>query len=183
MSGRALAMILLFRYTALRISDVCTLARGRVANGEVHVRTLKNGKPVWLPVPPDLQKALDRVPVPRGTVGESKYFFWSGIGTKSTIVRHAGRTMSAVFAESGVADAHAHRYRHTLASELLASGASVEEVADILGDSPDTIRKHYEKWIRKRQDRINTIMTNHFFPAPRTPDVHEKDAPLTSSIN
>jgi site-specific recombinase XerD len=47
----------------------------------------------------------------------------------------AERTLSAVFKKSGVKDAHAHRYRHTLATRLLEQGATFEQVADILGNS------------------------------------------------
>lgn len=69
-------MILLLRYTGLRISDVATLEKARVNDGEILVRTTKNGKPVRLPVHPELQKALDLVPVPRGADSANcPYFF------------------------------------------------------------------------------------------------------------
>jgi site-specific recombinase XerD len=64
---RARAMVLLLRYTALRISDVATLQRSRVRNGEIFIRTTKNGKVVKLPVHADLQTALDCLPTPRGS--------------------------------------------------------------------------------------------------------------------
>ena len=48
-----------------------------------------------------------------------------------------------MFKKSGVKNAHAHRYRHTLATRLLEQGATFEEVADILGNSPEVVRKHY----------------------------------------
>ena len=54
--------------------------------------------------------------------------------------------------------AHAHRFRHTLATELLGRGASFEEVADILGNSPEIVRKHYGKWSIARQNRIDELM-------------------------
>jgi integrase len=54
--------------------------------------------------------------------------------------------MSAVFKRAGVARAHPHRFRRTRASELLGKGATFEEVAAILGDSPATIRRYYAKW-------------------------------------
>ena len=38
----------------------------------------------------------------------------------------AERTLSAVFKKSGVKGAHAHRYRHTLATRLLEQGATFE---------------------------------------------------------
>ena len=64
---RARAMMLLLRYTALRISGVATLKRDRIRDGEIFVRTTKNGKAVRLPVHADLQAALDILPLPRGS--------------------------------------------------------------------------------------------------------------------
>ena len=55
-------------------------------------------------------------------------------------------------------NAHAHRFRHTLATELLGRGASFEDVADILGNSPAIVRKHYGKWSPARQSRIDALM-------------------------
>ncbi|HXA65841.1 MAG TPA: tyrosine-type recombinase/integrase [Bryobacteraceae bacterium] len=51
-----------------------------------------------------------------------------------------------MFKASGVDGAHAHRFRHTLATKLLEAGESLEDVAEILGNSPNIIRKHYAKW-------------------------------------
>ncbi|HMF76928.1 MAG TPA: tyrosine-type recombinase/integrase [Bryobacteraceae bacterium] len=113
---RARAMTLLLRYTALRISDVALLAKDRIRDSEIHVRTMKNGKRVMLPVHPELQAALDVLPEPMGIAG-GKYFFWSGNGTVRCMVRNATRTMATVFKMSIVVGAHAHRFRHTLATE------------------------------------------------------------------
>jgi integrase len=63
-----------------------------------------------------------------------------------------------VFKAAMVLKAHAHRFRHTLATELLGRGASFEDVADILGNSPDIVRKHYAKWSPARQARIDDLM-------------------------
>ena len=41
---------------------VALLEKDRVRNGEIFLRTAKNGKPVKLPVHPDLSAALDLVP-------------------------------------------------------------------------------------------------------------------------
>jgi len=45
-----------------------------------------------------------------------------------------------------------------MATELLGNGASFEEVADILGNSPEIVRKHYAKWSPARQSRIDDLM-------------------------
>jgi site-specific recombinase XerD len=158
---RARAIVLTPRYTALRIGDVSLLARDRISRDgdrwRIFLRTEKNGQPVFLPVPPDLKAALDCVPAPLRNPA-SRYFFWNGIGKEKTHKAHVDRCLRAVFKESGVRAAHAHRFRHTLATELLGRGASFEEVADILRNSPEIVRKHYGKWSVARQNRIDELI-------------------------
>jgi integrase len=67
----------------------------------------------------------------------------------------------SVFTKSGVKDAHAHRFRHTLATDLLGRGASEQDVADVLGISPAIVRKHYGKWSQARQNRIFELMRQY----------------------
>jgi site-specific recombinase XerD len=179
---RALAMVKLLRHTALRISDVATFRRDSIHHGEIYLRTLKNGKVVKLPVHPDLQKAIDMVPTPRGAAGESPFLFWSGNGTTRAAVRDATRTLTAVFKASGVPGAHAHRFRHTLATELLEAGGTLEDVADILGNSPNIVRKHYAKWSVRRQERISSLMTSVFGDGFGTRVVHGKTPSVTSTL-
>jgi len=159
---RARAMILTLRYTALRIGDVALLGRERVSKDagrwRIFLRTEKSGKPVFLPIPRELKDALDCVPLPRGIEKESRYFFWNGISSERAMKGIAERSLAAVFRLSLVPQAHAHRFRHTLATELLGNGASFEDVADILGNSPDVVRKHYAKWSPARQARIDDLM-------------------------
>jgi integrase len=66
--------------------------------------------------------------------------------------------VAAVFEASGVAGACSHRFRHTLATEVLEMGGSIEDAADILGDSANIVRKHYAKWSRGRQARISDLL-------------------------
>ena len=159
---RARAMILTLRYSALRIGDVAMLARDRITKDEnrwrVFLRTEKNGKPVFLPIPDELRLALNAVPAPRGAAADCRYYFWNGITSERAVKGIAERTLAAVFKKSQVSRAHAHRFRHTLATELLGAGASFEEVADVLGNSPAIVRKHYGKWSAARQNRIDALM-------------------------
>ncbi len=63
---RARAMVLTLRYTALRIGDVAMLARDRISRDgnrwRMFLRTEKTGKPVFLPIPPELKAALEACP-------------------------------------------------------------------------------------------------------------------------
>src|SRR5262249_18466779 len=155
--SRARAMLLLLRYTGLRISDVATLGRDRVRAGEILLHTQKTGGTVFLPVPAELQAALDALPKPRGAGNSPVYFFWNGITSRRSVVGIAERTLAAVFQRSGVPGAHAHPFRHTLATEILARGGTEQDVADILGISPAVVRKHYAKWSQARQQRITRL--------------------------
>lgn len=159
---RAKAMVLTFRYTALRLGDVAMLARDRISRDgkrwRIFLRTEKNGKPIFLPIPDEMKQALDIVPVPRSCKGESKHFFWNGAGSERTMKHIVGRSLQSIFTKSQVPKAHAHRFRHTLATELIGAGASFEVVADILGNSPDVVRKHYAKWSAARQENIDALM-------------------------
>jgi len=159
---RARAMILTLRYPALRIGDVALLGRERISKDggrwRIFLRTEKSDKPVFLPIPAELKAAFDLVPLPRGCGEDSRWFFWNGISSERTMKGIAERSLAAVFKASLVPHAHAHRFRHTLATELLGKGASFEEVADILGNSPEVVRKHYAKWSPARQSRIDDLM-------------------------
>jgi site-specific recombinase XerD len=174
---RARAMVLLLRYTGLRISDVATLERVRVHGGQILLHTQKTGGTVFLPVPRELHSALDALPPPRGAGSEPRHYFWNGVTSKRAVIGIAQRTLSAVFAKSGVKGAHAHRFRHTLATEILARGGSEQEAADILGISAPVVRKHYAKWSQARQQRITRLFEAVF---PGTYLVHEEKASVVN---
>jgi site-specific recombinase XerD len=82
-----------------------------------------------------LKVLLDALPLPRNAPQDWPYYFWNGVTSRRSVVGIAERTLAAVFKKSGVKDAHAHRYRHTLATRLLGEGASLQTVADILGNT------------------------------------------------
>jgi integrase len=87
-----------------------------------------------------------------GQTGE--YFFWSGSGNPKSCVGDRQRTLRRLGAIAGV-HIHAHRWRHTFATQLLSKGVPVSEVAAILGNSPRIIEKHYSQWISSRQESVN----------------------------
>src|SRR5215467_8169876 len=74
------------------------------------------------------------------------------------MIRDVRRTMVAVFRKAQVTGGHPHRFRNTLAVDLLVDGGSIEDVASNLDDSPATIRKHYAAWTESRQERISSLI-------------------------
>jgi integrase len=185
---RARAMVLVLRHTALRVSDVCTLRKDAISWDEnkktwrVLLRTQKTGDPVHLPIPENVKLVLDAVPLPRNAPQDCPYYFWNGQTSRRAVVGIAERTLGTVFKKSGVKNARAHRFRHTLATRLLGDGATHNEVADILGNTEGVVRKHYGKWSQGRQDNIDRLMLAHFGTAVTNP-VTKKSHEKTGAVN
>jgi site-specific recombinase XerD len=150
---RARARTLLMRFAGLRISDVETLSRDHIKGKLLEKRAVKNHRWLRVELPPEVLEALDRLPLPLGAAQDCRLYFSSGNASLRSVLKGAERAMSAVFKRSGVERAHCHRFRHTLASELLAKGVPIQVVADILGDTVTTIERHYAKWMPERQAR------------------------------
>jgi site-specific recombinase XerD len=155
---RARALLLVLRYTGLRISDAATLRKDRIQNGRIFLHTKKTGGMVFLPVPKQLEEALNALPPPRGAGEHPRCYFWNEISSRRCVLNSADRMLRTVFKRAGVKGAHPHKFRHTLATELLARGYTEQDVADILGISPAVVRQHYAKWSQSRQERIDEAM-------------------------
>jgi integrase len=148
---RMKAFVFTMRYTGLRIGDAIRLSKSQVTEGRVFVRTAKTGQPVTVPVPPDVVKALAQI-----ENGADRYF-WTGKNIRSA-VSNWSRYLARVFELANIADGHSHRFRDTCAVELLLAGASVEDVASILGNTPQVVAKHYAPWVRERQERLEKLV-------------------------
>jgi integrase/recombinase XerD len=148
---RIRAFVLTMRYTGLRIGDAIRLSKSQVADGKVFVRTAKTGQPVTVPVPPDVIASLGKI-----ENGSDRYF-WTGRNVRSA-VSNWSRYLSRVFELANVEEGHSHRFRDTCAVELLLAGASVEDVATILGNTPHVVAKHYAPWVKERQIRLEKLV-------------------------
>ena len=173
---RATAMIVLMRFYGLRISDVATLEKERINKGQIFLHALKNGAAIWLPLYPEVDFALAAVPTPHGAGENCPYYFWNGTGITRNHIDDVGKTLQAVFRKSGVKGATAHRFRHTLTTEILVKGGTIEDAANILGDSPAIIRKHYAKWSADYQHRTIEV----FSRIHGTSMAHDKNTPRSA---
>ena len=61
---------------------------------------------------------------------------------------------------------HVRDVRHTLATEILGRGATMPDVADVLGIDEHITRRHYAKWSAACQERISEIMRRVFTGRP-----------------
>jgi len=182
---RARAIVLLMHFYGLRISDVATLKRDRIENGQLFLHALKNGALIWLPLYDEVRDALEALPQPKGASGAVDYFFWTGNGSIDSLLRGVERTLTAVFRKSKVKGATAHRFRHTLCTRILVNGGTIEDAANVLGDSPAVIRKHYAKYCPEYQHRTISLMNRVHNAQSGTPQTHEKNrgvSPVFSSL-
>jgi integrase len=144
---RLRALVLLLRFTGLRIRDAVTLSRSRIIDGKLSLYTAKTGTPVYCPLPPIVLTALNAIP-------SSTYFFWTGDSTSKSVVGNWQRAMKKLFKLAGVVG-HAHKFRHTFATELLQDGVTLDDVAMLLGHRSSKItERHYSHWIRARQENL-----------------------------
>jgi integrase len=69
---------------------------------------------------------------------------------------------------AGVTRAHPHRFRDTLAVDMLLKGASPYDVAKTLGDTISVVEEHYAPYVKELRERTRRIM--------ESPDGIEKPA-------
>jgi integrase/recombinase XerD len=157
---RELAFILTLRHTGLRIGDASLLAVSQLSENRVYLYTTKAGTPVSVVIPPNLVSLLKSLP-PNG----GYFFVRRNSVDMQTCARLWRNRFKRICKELKIAPAHPHRMRHYLASDLLTKGASVEDVAIILGNSPAIVQKHYAHLSQARINRTDAILEKTWAPA------------------
>ena len=124
---------------------------------EIERVTQKRKKKVILPIATELLFALEaefhrRKPAPTQVVLVNP-------ATGGRLTRPGlYRRMMAVGKRVGVPHCHPHRFRDTLAIDMLCRGASPYDVAKILGDTIDTVEKHYTPFVKELRERVRNIL-------------------------
>jgi len=159
-------------YTGLRISDVSTFRIDRMRpSGEIHVRTTKAGTHVYTWVPEWLQ---ERIRVRASKFGP--YIFGEHRTKDTNVVTDVWRRkLNKLWALCGPwkEKPTPHRFRHTFARILLQRpGVTVRDIAELLGNTEQMVRKHYSAWIPERQERLTAVLKGAFSERPR-PNVIE----------
>jgi site-specific recombinase XerD len=147
---RLRALLLLLRYSGLRIGDAVTLSRERLKGERLFLYTSKTGVPVHIPLPTFVIEALEAAASP----GE-RYYFWTGQSKPKTAISHWQELLKTIFENGGIKNGHAHRMRDTFAVELLLQGVPIERVSMLLGHSSIKVtEKNYSPWVRARQEQL-----------------------------
>jgi integrase/recombinase XerD len=162
---RVHALLQLMRYSGLAIRDALTLKRGDLQHDKakklyrIVTARQKTGTHVSVPIPPDVAQELLTV-----LNGNPEYVFWSGRGEEESITKNwAKYYIAPLFKAAKIPnEGHmmSHRLRDTFAVDLLEKGVPLEEVSKLLGhESIKTTERHYAKWVKARQDRLDNLVT------------------------
>jgi site-specific recombinase XerD len=147
---RIRALVLLLRYSGMRIGDAVSLKTDRIEGNKLFLYTQKTGVPVNTVLPDFVLKTLDTTPKLM-----EKCFFWDGALNLETIVGSWRKRLAKLFELANVERAHPHRFRDTFAVELLLAGVPIERVSILLGHQSVRItEKHYAPWVRSRQEQL-----------------------------
>ena len=152
-------------YTGLRISDVALFNVNRLRGNEIFLRAKKNGGDVFMWVPDWLRDRLQQ----RAKLHGVRPFLLGSSERVETVTDGWRRRINRVFELAGRFEEPPtpHRFRHTFARILLQRGVPVADVADLLGDDEETVRKHYARWVPERQARLTNILQGAFTDQPR----------------
>jgi len=150
----------LLLHSGLRITNAAMLTKDHLVNGRLFVTTEKSYKLVSVPLPPDLLHELEQIP--------QHNLFQSPEGSQrgETVSDYWRDQLIKVFKRAGI-KGHPHRFRHSLAVNMLSTGSSVEDVAAVLGNSPAIVSKHYSAWVQARQDRIDVQIQKAWESKPK----------------
>jgi site-specific recombinase XerD len=185
---RLRALVLLLRYSGLRIGDAVGCSFDRLAGGKLRLYTQKTGTHVHCPLPDFVVDQLDAIPKK-----SARYWFWTGNGKLQTAVTDWQGRLQDLFIDANVQGGHAHRFRDTFAIKLLLEGVPIERVAVFLGQQNVKVtQKHYSPWVRERQEQAEADVRRTWERDPiallaaatarskflGTPQVHEVKGPV-----
>jgi integrase len=161
-ASQDLLAFLVLRHTGFRGSDVVGLRWEEIEwqSREIHRLTQKRRKRVVVPVHEELMFALETEHDKQQPRPEDRVLLNPATGKPLTRPRLYERIL-ALGTRAGVGKAHPHRFRDTFAVDLLLKGASPYDVAKLLGDTIDTVEKHYAPFVRELRERARRIVESN----------------------
>jgi site-specific recombinase XerD len=164
MHQRIHALIQIMRWSGLAIIDAVSLSKTRMIWDADHntfritTARQKTGTDVSVLLPPDVSAELRLM----YDTHPQYVLFPSGMDWVDIAKTYTSRYIRPAFETAKIpCDGHmvSHRLRDTFAVDLLEKGVGIEAVAKALGDTVKTTEKHYAKWVKGRQDRLDADIT------------------------
>jgi integrase len=158
--------IFLSIYTGLRISDIATFDITTRLNGnDIFLRMHKTRKELYTWIPDWLVERLRAREEKHG-----RLIFRTGQSSEIRAISERWRVqLNRIFKMAGPFEQRPtpHRFRHTFVRILLEKGVPVADVAELVGDTEEVVRRHYAKWVPERQARLTKILKEAFEGKPR----------------
>jgi len=172
MQSKMRALVQLMRYAGLAMIDACCLERSQIRHEKgqyrIHLRSRQKTskkahlQPIDNVVPSEVGKNIMAV-----LNSNPRYVFWNynGDGPASDEQKRAvsekyfQRYMRTLLDKAGLPNATSHKFRHTLAIEMIRHGASFEDVAATLGNTVAVVAKFYShEWGKVRQHKTDAAI-------------------------
>jgi integrase/recombinase XerD len=165
------ALVLVMRYAGLAIIDAACLERSQIFHkGDEYRIQLKSRQKtskrdtlqrIDNAIPPSVGKELIAI-----VNGNPRFVFWNRDETspvteteKREAVTYWHKWIRALLDTAGLPNATSHKFRHTLAIEMIRHGASFEDLAAALGNTVGVVAKFYtHEWAKVRQGRTDAAL-------------------------
>ncbi len=149
------------RWSGLAIRDALTLERNDPTRRQEAPVSNRNGPPktgthVSVPIPSEVAKELLAA-----TNSNDRYVLVREWRRGKRLRKIRAKYYIAPVSAGLVGGGHmmSHRLRDTFAVDLLEKGNPLEEVSKLLGhESIKTTERHYAKWVKGRQDRLDSLV-------------------------
>lgn len=147
---RLRALLIVLRYSGLRISDALQLDETRFDGNRLFLYQHKTGQPVYVPLPEWVPVLLEKTP----RCSPQKIFLHPQFNAKENYDRWLGR-LEKIGKRAKVPKAGFHRIRDTFAVAILEAGGTLETLSILLGHSSIKVtEEHYRPWVKSRQDQM-----------------------------
>lgn len=126
-----------------RIADTLKMKWSDIKDSGIEIRQNKTGKPLWVPILPPLQEALD------ATEKRSVFIVTNYAATGPWSYRGASQAIRKAREAIGALGYDIHSWRYNAACELLVAGCSDELIGAVTGQSPAMVQ-HYTAKVRQK---------------------------------
>lgn len=172
-NDRLRCFIEVMRWCGPRISDTALMRKDAIrqlSNGKSYwaylpIKNFNERRPVTVPIPAHLLKALRALPNEPGY--DNDYFFWSGESTKRNAADPWQRALSRLWKlcppgakliidirNRQKVNPSSHMLRNTFCVQCRLSGMSYSEIADAIGDTERIVRDHYSAYCSDYDMRV-----------------------------